>query len=315
MTRSVGLAFGLVLVTSIQSVGTPRLPISTTFVGVEKFDSIVAKAQREEWSSHPIGTRVVKVARELHGTPYESYTLEIDDHIESPSANLLGVDCWTFFEISLGMARMLGRPQNEYTPEDLLSEIEFTRYRGGACEEGNYLERIHYLAEWFFENDARGVAKNLTRSLEGAEPVGKRQVTEMTNLWKSYRYLKNNPSLRPAMAESEADVEQLPVYFIPKDKVAQIEENLQNGDVLGIVTRYDGGFCSHVGLAVRTEDGVMRIMHASTDYKRVVIDKSVSGYLNKFKNHAGLIVARPLGLSKTITNPKVYKANLDKLKK
>jgi hypothetical protein len=213
------------------------------------------------------------------------------------------------------MARMIAREQDSYRPEDLLREIEFTRYRAGICAEGGYLERIHYLAEWFFENEARGVADDMTRALSGADLIRNRDVTEMTNLWKSYRYLRNNPSLRPAMASSEADVERLPVYYIPKDKVARIEAKLQDGDILGIVTRYDGGFCSHVGLAVRTDDGVMRIMHASTNYKRVVIDKSVSGYLNSFKSHAGVIVARPLEVSRTVTDPAVYRANLTKLTK
>jgi hypothetical protein len=293
----------------------PHLPLATTFNGSKKFDEAVAKAKREGWAKLPIGERVVKFAREFHGTPYKSYTLEIDDHIESPSANLLGLDCWTFFEISLGMARMIARDQETYRPEDLLREIEFTRYRAGVCAEGGYLERIHYLAEWFFENEARGVADDITRTLSGAERIHNRDVTEMTNLWKSYRYLRNNPSLRPAMASSEAKVEGLPVYYIPKSKVARIESKLKDGDILGIVTRYDGGFCSHVGLAVRTSDGVMRIMHASSNYKRVVIDKSVSGYLNSFKSHAGVIVARPLEVSHTVTDPSVYRANLTKLTK
>lgn len=293
----------------------PHLPLNKTFKGENKFRAIVDKAQAEGWDSLPIGPRIVKIARELHGTPYESFTLEIDDHIESPSANLQGVDCWTFFEICLGMARMFAREQEDYRPEDLLEEIEFTRYRSGACAKGNYLERIHYLAEWFFENDARGVAENTTRSLDGAERIFDRDVTEMTNLWKSYRYLRNNPALRRPMAETESAVEQLPVYHIPKAKVAGIESQLRDGDILGIVTRYDGGFCSHVGLAIRTTDGVMRIMHASTNYKRVVIDKSISGYLNSFKSHAGLIVARPLEVSKTIRDPDRYRANLEQLKK
>jgi hypothetical protein len=35
-------------------------------------------------------------------------------------------------------------------------------------------------------------------------------------------------------------------------------------------------------------------MHASANQKRVMIDKSVSGYLNDFKKHAGIVVARPV---------------------
>ncbi len=291
---------------------TPTLPLSTTFKGEKRFQEIVAKAQAEKWAYLPIGKRTIKFARELHGVPYKSFTLEIDDHIEAPSANLVGLDCWTFFEISLGLARMVDSEKPSYSPSDLLKQIELTRYRAGACH-ANYLDRIHYLAEWYFENEARGTCDDITRDLAGAQRMTGRQCREMTVLWKSYRYLKNNPDLRPLMTKSEAEVSALPVYYIPKSKVAAIESKLQYGDVIGIVTNQPGGFCSHVGLAVRTDDGVLRLMHASSNYKKVVIDKSLSGYLNSFKYHAGIIVGRPQEVENTITDEKVYRTNLARL--
>ena len=283
-----------------------QLPLSTIFKGQSKFDRVVAKARKENWRKLPIGERVGRFANEFHHVPYKGFTLEIDDRVESPSVNLLGLDCWTFFEISLGLARMIAWEKDEYNSGDLLREIELTRYRAGRCT-GNYLERIHYLAEWFFENEARGTCKNITRELGGAERLRGRKIQEMTVLWKSYRYLRENPDLRPKMKEWEDYVASLPVYYIPKSKVARIEGKLQNGDVLGIATKHDGGFCSHVGVAMRTGDGVMRMMHASTNYKKVVYDKSVSGYLNQFSSHQGLIVGRPLEVSETVTDPEVYK--------
>jgi hypothetical protein len=290
----------------------PLLPMGTIFKGEAKFRAMVKKAGSEQWFALPIGERIIKAAEELRGTPYENFTLEIDDHIESPSVNLNGLDCWTFFETCLGFARMIGKPEKSYRPEDLLHEIEFTRYRGGTCS-GNYLERIHYLAEWFFENDARGTARHLTPSLPGATRIYDRKISEMTVLWKSYRYLRNNPELRGPMAETEARVAALPVYQIPKSKVAAIEPQLQNGDVIGIATKYDGGFCSHVGLARRTDDGVMRFMHASRNYKKVVVDSSISEYLAEFSAHSGILVGRPLEVSATVTDPAIYQANLQKL--
>ncbi len=289
-----------------------QLPLSTIFKGQDKFHSIVKKAVEGDWRQIPIGDRIIKFARELHGTPYENFTLEIDDHIESPSINLIGLDCWTFFETSLGMARMIATPKDSYSPEDLLREIEFTRYRGGKCT-GSYLERIHYLAEWFFENDARGTCKHLTPSLPGATRIHDRKISEMTVLWKSYRYLRMNPDLRAPMKEWEDYVAKMPVYYIPKDKVAALEPQLQNGDVIGIATKYHGGFCSHVGLIIRTDDGVTRFMHASRNYRKVVIDKSMSGYLNEFSSHAGILVGRPLEVENTVTDEEQYQANLKKL--
>lgn len=289
-----------------------RLPMATIFKGREKFDAMLKKAADEKWAELPIGERIIRFAKELEGTPYVNFTLEIDDHVESPSVNLGAVDCWSFFEQCLGLARMIGIGKDSYTPEDLLRQIEFTRYYAGSCS-GNYLERIHYLEEWFFENDARGTCRYLSPSLPGAARITDRRVSEMTTLWKSYRYLRNNPDLRPPMREIEERVESLPVYHVPKSKVAAIEPELQNGDVIGIATKYHGAFCSHVGLALRTEDGVTRFMHASRDFKKVVVDDSISKYLARFSAHAGILVGRPLEVTESVTDRATYEANLKKL--
>ncbi len=288
------------------------LPQSVTFKGEAKFRAVMKQAKDGQWHALPMGERVLRFGHALRGTPYVGYTLEIDDRVESASVNFVGLDCWTFFETSLGLARAIEGGRYEATKSDLLRHIEFTRYRGGVCH-GNYLDRIHYLAEWFFDNEARGVAEDITRELGGAEKMTGRKCSEMTTLWKSYRYLKNNPGLRPAMAASEAKVSRLPVYYIPKAKVARIEGKLQNGDIIGIVTKFQGGFCSHVGLASKGKDGKMRFMHASTGYKKVVVDSTISEYLNSISKHAGIIVARPLEASRTTQDAAVYQKNLARL--
>jgi hypothetical protein len=270
-----------------------HLPQATTFRGTAKFHAITTKAIREGWGRLPIHQRVTACALEMVGTPYVGFTLEIDDHIESPSVNFQGLDCWTFFETALCLARMLGQNRASYSPSDLLREIEWTRYRSGRCQ-GGYLERIHYLEDWFRDNARRGNIQDITRQLAPVVPLTGRKIDEMSVLWKSYRYLRMNPDLRPAMARMEAELQRHPFHYIPKAAVAAIEPRLREGDILGIVTHKPHVYCSHVGLAIRTRDGVTRLMHASAVKKRVIIDKSISGYLADFQSHAGIIVARPL---------------------
>lgn len=318
MTRRRSLALGMmgvpgVMLSSPDLMAEPRtLPMSTIFKGKDKFDKIVAKAVRENWKNYPVSSRMILFARELHGTPYVNYTLEIDDHIESPSVNFEGLDCWTFFETTLGLSRMIMRPRAQYSQEDLLREIQWTRYRGGNCS-SCYLDRIHYLAEWFFENEARGNATDITRELGYAQRITGRKISEMTVLWKHYRYLRENPELRAPMKKWEDYVARLPVHYIPKSQVSKIEPKLQDGDIIGIVTGGHGGFCSHVGITIRTNDKVARFMHASRNYRKVVIDKSVSGYLNSFRSHAGIIVGRPLEVDKAVLDPNQYQSNLRRL--
>jgi cell wall-associated NlpC family hydrolase len=267
------------------------LPLKTTFQGTARFQAVAAKAQRENWRALPIGDRMAKIGLELKGTPYRGFTLEIHDRVESPSANFNGQDCWTFFEICLGMARMLETPKKTYTPGDLLDQIEWTRYRGGQCR-GNYLDRIHYLAEWYIDNDKRKTVVDITRRFPTQRMPP--QCGEMTRLWKHYRYLKMNPELRAGMAHHEQRLNKTPVFMVPKDKVAGIEPKLQNGDIIGIARHDNGSYCSHVGIIIVDQAGQRRFMHASTTYKKVTIDSTISAYLNKFKKHAGILVARPL---------------------
>src|SRR5690606_25246948 len=105
----------------------------------------------ENWRALLIGERTAKVGMALLGTPYVNYTLEIDDHIEAPSANFEGMDCWTFYEISLAFARMIREKPVGATPQDLLRFIELERYRDGKCD-GSYLSRMHFLEEVFADN-------------------------------------------------------------------------------------------------------------------------------------------------------------------
>ncbi len=288
--------------------GVDHLPLTTAFKGVDRYHAIMTKARTAGWARLPIGPRMALLGRECIGIPYVGYTLEIDDRIECPSANFNGLDCWTFFEVVLGMARLLERPRAVYTPGDLLKEIQWTRYRAGICT-GNYLERIHYLNEWFIDNEARGNVKDITRALGGAIPLRGRESREMTVLWKGYRYLRKNPALRPAMARIEAKVNTLPVWYIPKGSVARIESKLADGDIAGIVTNHQGGVCSHVGLITR-QGGDARFMHASKNHRMVVLDQTISRYLHAFGSHAGLILARPLSTGREVTSRATYEANL-----
>jgi hypothetical protein len=270
------------------------LPFSTVFKGRDKFDRLVSKARAGNWAALPLGERTVRVGQAMLGTRYRGYTLEIDDHIEAPSVNFNGQDCWTFFEISLAFARMLNDPGENWTPQRLLHYIELDRYRGGHCT-GDYLSRLHYLEDWLADNDARGLVEDLTRSLGGVRAP--HSAREMTVGWRNYRYLRNNRSLLGPLRRMEQRVSSRGLYQIPKSRVAAIESRLRSGDIIGIVSR-DGRMVatSHVGLALRGSDGVLHFMHASSpqNYGKVVIDQQLSKYLYRYGSHTGILVARPL---------------------
>src|SRR5438094_235619 len=97
-----------------------RLPFRTVFKGQDQFNRLVSLAQSNDWKSLPIGERTAVVGQALTGTRYKSYTLEIDNRIESPSVNFNGLDCWTFFETSLEFARMLNESEAFRTMADCI---------------------------------------------------------------------------------------------------------------------------------------------------------------------------------------------------
>lgn len=286
------LALLLGVFAPVTALAQKTLPLSTTFKGTSKFEALVKRAEKENWRALPLGDRTIAVGLALVGTPYVNYTLEIDDHIEAPSVNLNGLDCWTFYESSLAFARMLRAYDPPYTPQKMLSMIEIERYRGGKSN-GVYTTRLHHLEDLYQDNQKRGLMDDMTRQLGGVRIY--RNVREMQVAWKSYRYLRNNPSLRPEMARIENRITAMPVFHVPKSRVAAIEPQLRNGDVISITSTGDGGYTQHVGLIYKDRGGVARFVHASSKkgVRAVTIDSRISGYLAASSGRAGILVGRP----------------------
>jgi hypothetical protein len=155
---------------------------------------------------------------------------------------------------------------------------------------------MHFLEEVFADNSRRGLAENPTRTLGGVRIS--RNITEMTSAWRSYRYLRNNPDLLPAMAGIQRKVSVLPVYHIPRSKVPAAEKSIRTGDIIAITSKDTSGYTSHVGMAVRQNDGV-HLMHATSSRSRgrqVILDGRIAEYLQRSSDHAGIVVYRPKDL-------------------
>jgi hypothetical protein len=274
----------------------PRLPMATVFKGEAKFYSIVAMAERGNWRNQPLSKRTILVARAMLGTPYLNYTLEVDDRIESPVVNLTAMDCWTYYENALAIARMLRYKPGPYKPQDMLHMVELERYRNGICT-GSYLSRMHQLEEVFDDNQRRGFASNITARLPGAVRL-RREIHEMTVQWKSYRYLRANPSLLEPMGKIEARVSRLTVTHIPKAKVRAAEAYLQDGDICAITCTSQDAYTSHVGLLTRI-NGRAYFTHATSDRDKgrmTIVDRPIADYLSASNSHAGIIICRPYDL-------------------
>jgi hypothetical protein len=264
---------------------TPR----ERFRGDAVLERIAAKAKAGGWERLPIGERMGRIGLELVGTPYVAFTLETEEPVEYCTVNLEGLDCVTFFESTLDMARVL--PEG-LTRESLIPAVRETRYRNGR--QGDYTSRLHYTTDWIYDNARKGIVRDLTPSLPGAEPVDGR-VGFMSAHPNSYKQLKANPTLVATIAKTEAEVNARHKWYVPTAAVAGVEPLLQTGDIIGLCAVQAGIDIAHTGIAYRNAKGVLCFFDATNAPGRM--DVRVGARLSERlspKSHTGIVVARPL---------------------
>ncbi|MEK6649607.1 MAG: N-acetylmuramoyl-L-alanine amidase-like domain-containing protein [Bacteroidota bacterium] len=235
----------------------------------------------------PIGDAVVEIGKTFLGTPYLASALEVPGE-ERLVVNMRGLDCVSFYENALTLARCI--KLGTMTFEDYKSQLQWIRYRDAKIN--GYPSRLHYTSDYFYDNARRGTWKEMSRDLGGEVFVN--TVSYMSNHPDSYRQIKDDPKLVPVIAEQEKAINVRTRYYIPKEKVKEIENRLQNGDILGTTTNFPGLDTSHTGIVIK-EDGVTKFMHAPLAGKQVLIsEKPLHAYLAANKGQTGIMVVRPL---------------------
>jgi len=261
------------------------------FDGQEIFSRIMARAGAENWRKLPIGEVIGKMAMELKGTPYVGFTLEVSKDVECCVVNLKGLDCVTFFEDCLCTARIIKKGKS--SPEDLVSEVQLTRYRGGRM--GDFTTRLHYTTDWFVDNEQKGVVKILAPELPGAAPFTQK-VGIMTKHPENYRQLAAHPELLDKIRQSEEKINARSLKYVPMDKLALAEPFLQTGDIVGVCTTAEGIDIAHTGLCIKDDQGIVHFMDASSARSRmkVTLEPEISKCLNWSPKLTGAMFARPL---------------------
>ncbi len=253
----------------------------------KKFAKIVKKSNEEDWTSLPYGELIVKVGKEFLGVPYVGGTLDKDES-ESCTIELDKLDCVTYFELTLAIADAL-ITEDEPTFSSLYDRVQYTRYREGLID--GYESRLHYTADWIYDNIEKGVIADITEELGGIPLI--LHVYFMSKNANKYPMLKGNKPLIAKIKKIEEDINSNPAYYIPKENVSDILEELQDGDIIAFVTSIDGLDYGHIGL-VNKEDGTAKLMHASTNAKKVVIDTTIDEYIDGVSKFIGITVLRPI---------------------
>ncbi len=237
-------------------------------------------------SAKPIGDVIAEIGKSFLGTDYIASALEVAD-TEQLVINLSGLDCTTFLENALVFSRLIKEGKTLF--EDYQSELEKVRYRDGKIDE--YPSRLHYFSDWIFANTRKGIVENVTKSI-GGEKI-KFDVRFMSENPQYYSQLKNNPGFVPIIKKQEEAINKRDYYFIPKEKVADVENKIKNGDLIAITTNVKGLDIGHVGIAVKLDDGRIHFLHAPLVGSKVQISENpLPEYLSKIKKHTGIIVLR-----------------------
>jgi len=242
------------------------------------------------------GRAANRVGELAEGTPYKPYTLDAYLRArgnplgpEPLTLSLSRFDCLTLVESCLAVARVAGG-KDEPTWEGFGRQVQRMRYRGG--KRLGYSSRLHYFSEWITDGQARGLCRDLGPDLGGVEDV--RPLRFMTEHRSSYPALANDQVFREIGA-IEGRLDGRPRRVVPSERIGDVTDRMETGDVLGFATSIPGLDVTHTAFAHRGADGVLRVLHAPLSGGVVeVTRKTLPEYVAAIRHATGILVARPL---------------------
>jgi hypothetical protein len=242
----------------------------------------------ENLKTKPINEIIVEIGKSLTGTEYVAHTLEKDGE-EKLVINLTGLDCFTFLENALVLSRNIKQGNNSF--DDYINELTLIRYRNGIIDQ--YPSRLHYFTDWIYDNQKKGIVKDVTKKLGGQKL--ELNMSFMSDHPDYYKQLNENHYFVEVIKKLEEKINQRQHYFIPKEKIAVMESKIENGDLLAFTSFVEGLDVNHVGIAVKMDDGRIHVLHApNVGYKVQITDKPLAEYVMGIKKDSGIIVARAL---------------------
>lgn len=259
---------------------------------------ILQEATRWAWSRGvhelEVPEAIARLGRHFVGTRYVPFTLEAEGE-ERLVVNLRALDCVTFIENMMALTWFVRSAEPSILEDrDRAMELyegflEDVRYRGGELE--GYPSRLHYFTEWLSDNDARGLVRLRTREVGGV-PTDER-IDFMTENRDSYRQLAD-PEVWERIGEIERHLSSMERYYVPEDRIAEVADRIETGDIIAATSSIDGLDVAHTGLALWI-DGELHLMHAPLVGEDVQIsERTLAERIRSIEGQDGIVVARPL---------------------
>jgi hypothetical protein len=265
------------------------------------FQSKVRWALEERLDTLPLGRAMAEMGRSFVGAAYVPGTLEVKGP-ERLVINFRGLDCVTFVEnawalssfvrvvggaLGLDVIRSLtNRALTEQRYESLLRSV---RYQDGNID--GYPSRLHYFTDWVGDNAARGLVRDISRELGGT--LDTEPIDFMSTHTESYRQL-GDPSFVTLVRQTEQRLTDTGRYFVSQDRIEDVAEMIQDGDIIAATSTVRGLDVAHTGLALWV-DGTLHMLHAPLVGEEVQISAvSLADRIQRISGQDGIIVARPL---------------------
>ena len=244
----------------------------------------------------PPGRAATRVGELAAGTPYEPGTLEAylrrggDPTAAEPlTISLTRFDCVTLVESCLAVARA-AQAEGQPTWDDFGRAVERMRYRGG--NRGGYTSRLHYFSEWISDGEHRGLVRDLSAELGGV--ADERPLRFMTRHRESYPALAS-AAVYAEVGAMERRLDAHPRRVVPRDRLEDVGDRIETGDVLGFATSIPDLDVTHAALAYRDPGGVLRVLHAPLSGGVVEVTRAtLPEYVAAIRRSTGVLIARPL---------------------
>lgn len=242
-------------------------------------------AEKKQLSKLSVNERIPFIARFFLDFPYKSNTLNVTKK-ELPIINVQQLDCVTLVENVLALALL--EQYNDNSTESFVGNIVKIRYRDGKIED--YSSRLHYSSDWLYEMQKQNILADVTQAAGGIKYP--KQIDFMTRNYTKYPVMNQDKTLVQKIKAIETEMNKRTYYYIPKGKVNEVSNKIENGDVVLITTNISGLDTSHLGFALK-KDNKTYLIHASSAGKKVMITElPLQEYMEEIKSQTGIMLGR-----------------------
>jgi len=250
------------------------------------YADLISSLRKKLKRKRSFGELMLDVGRYFLGFPYACKTLERRGR-ETLVINLREFDCFTLVENCVALAGVVQEEKAHFG--DYTSQLKRIRYRHGISS--GYSSRLHYFSDWLYDNEQKGILKNVTRRSGGE--LFRMNFNFMTRHRGEYPALSGEKSYHEMMA-IEKRLSGRMLYRIPKTASGKLKGKVENGDLIAVTADIEGLDVIHVGLAIHLRGGI-HILHASEVERKVVIsDVTLHQYLSRRKTMTGIIIGRTM---------------------